>query len=105
MKVTNVEWDIESDELIDFLHSMPTEEAADAIDLDEEVYIDMNDTELENYLQDYFIHNNNSFDFLELPDEVEVPVDFDTAEEDVEETIREWLVQEYGWGVISFDIQ
>lgn len=105
MKVTNVEWDIESDELIDFLHSMPSETAADTIDLDKDVYIDMNDAELEDYLEEYFIQNNNTFDFLALPNELEVPVDFDTAEEDVEETIREWFVQEYGWGVISFDIQ
>ena len=81
------------DEVYEKLDEMTAEKAAEALDISCERYANMTTNERHAYAYDRFHHHfADLYDFLGLPEEVEIPKEL-TDEED----ISDWLSDEYGY--------
>lgn len=93
MLATNIQWDIDIEEVFDILDEMRVEKAAEAIELPYDRYANMTTEERHDYAYDYFHHRPGALDeFMGLPKEVEIPQELND-----EEDISDWLSDTYGF--------
>ena len=72
MKATNIQWDIDMDEVYEVLDEMTAKNAAEALDLPYDRYANMTTGERHDYAYDYFRHRPGALDeFMGLPKEVD----------------------------------
>lgn len=98
MKIRNIKWDIDMDNVLETIDEIAAEKATEVLGLPEEAYADMNSSERNDYIYDVFEHSPEAkADLLGLPSEADIP---DDAEE-----IADYLSDKYAFCVISFEIQ
>ena len=98
MRATNIQWDIDFDDVWEVLADMDYRKAADVLEIPYETYANMTTEERDDYAYDYFRHRPGALcDFLGLPDEVDIPSEFDPSDDYYEEDITDWLSDEYGY--------
>lgn len=98
MKIRNIKWDIDMDNVLETIDEMAAEKAAEVLGLPEEAYADMSSSERNDYIHDMFEHSPEAkADLLGLPSEADIP---DDAEE-----IADYLSDKYEFCVISFEMQ
>ena len=94
MKASNIEWDIDMDEVYEKFDEVTYEKAAKELGIPAERYANMHTNERHDLIYDTYHHSPGQlYDFLGLPDEVEIPAEIGTDEED----IANWLSDEYGY--------
>lgn len=68
MKVTNIKWDIDMDQIYDKLDNMTAENAAEALSLPKEAYANMTTGERHDYAYETFNnHDDMAAEFMGLP--------------------------------------
>lgn len=98
MKIRNIKWDIDMDDVLETIGEMTVKEVAEVLGLPEKAYADMNNSERNDCIYDVFEHSPEAkADLLCLPSEADIP---DDAEE-----IADYLSDKYEFCVISFEIQ
>lgn len=98
MKIRNIKWDIDMDNVLETIGEMTVKEVAEVLGLPEEAYADMNSSERNDYIYDVFEHSPEAkADLLCLPSDANIP-------DDTEE-IADYLSDKYEFCVISFEIQ
>ena len=94
MKATDIQWDIDMDEVYEKLDDMSCENASEALGVSYRQYADMTTGERHDLAYDIFRHSPGAlFDFLGLPEEVEIPEEVGDNEED----ISNWLSDTFGY--------
>ncbi len=97
MKVTNIVWDIDMEDIYRKLDSMRYEEAAEALGISSDYYANMTTSERHDYAYGLFHENPEDFaEYMGLPDEAEVSDHVD---------IEAWLCMEYEWCVKGFSTE
>ena len=106
MKITNIQWDIDFDEVYERLDNMEYTTAAKAIGIPAERYANMTTEERHDYAYDLFHHSPASLDeFMGLPDEIELPEELNKPNDDYyTEDISDWLSDTYGFCHKGFEI-
>lgn len=109
MKVTNVQWDFDMDEVYERLDSMSEKAAADALEVALSDYSRMSVLERHDLAEHLFHHCPAKLDeFVGLPDEIEVPDPITSAysdPEELEEVISDWLSEEFGYCHSGFEVK
>jgi hypothetical protein len=101
MKITNIQWDIDFDEVYERLDNMEYTTAAKAIGVPAERYANMTTEERHDYAYDKFHHCPAELDeFVGLPLEIEIPEEL-TDDED----ISDWLSDEFGYCHEGFELK
>ena len=96
MKIRNIKWDIDIDDVLETIDEMTVEEAAEVLGFPKDTYANINTLERDVY--DTFEHNPEAkANLLGLPSEANIPDD--TKE------IADYLSDEYEFCVISFEIE
>lgn len=91
---TDIRWSVDIDEGLDKLDGMPSDKAAEYLDIPKETYANMTTSERHDYAYDVWRHNRKSLsEFVGAPNEVTLPsnVLWD------EDSISEYLSDKYGW--------
>lgn len=92
MKVVNIQWNVDMDEVYELLDEMPEDKAAEALKVPVDKYTKFSLEERHNIAEDLFRHQPAELDsFLQLPDEIEIP------ENVSEEFVADWLSDTYGY--------
>lgn len=106
MKITNIQWDIDFDEVYERLDNMEYTTASKAIGIPAERYANMTTEERHDYAYDLFHHSPASLDeFIGLPDEIELPEELNKPNDDYyTEDISDWLSDTYGFCHKGFEI-
>lgn len=94
LTATDIKWDVDIDEGFDKLDEMPSDIAAEYLGVPKETYANMTTSERHDYAYDVWRHNRKSLsEFVGAPNEVTLPsnVLWD------EDSISEYLSDEYGW--------
>lgn len=100
MWAINIDWDVDIEEAFDILDEMKVEEAAEAVGLSSDKYVNMTTEEQHDYVCDYFRHRPGALcKLFDLPDKVEVPNDYD------EEEISDYLSDKYGFCHWGFELK
>ena len=95
--VTDITWDVDTEEALEMLDNMTDEEAAKALSFPREIYSDMTKEESHDYALDAWHHNRVDIcEFVGLPDKVLISVDPDGDGWDIDD-ISEYLSDEYGY--------
>ena len=98
MKIRNIEWYIDMDDVLETIDEMTVKEAAEVLGLPEDTYANMNTSERNDYIYDVFERSPEAkADLLGLPSDVNIPDDTDE--------IADYLSDEYEFCVSSFEIQ
>lgn len=98
MKIRNIKWDIDIDDVLETIGEMTVKEVAEVLGLPEDTYANMNNSERNDYIYDVFEHSPEAkADLLCLPSDANIP-------DDTEE-IADYLSDKYEFCVISFEIQ
>lgn len=101
MLVTNIQWDIDIEEVFEILDEMRVEKAAEAIDLPIDSYANMSTEERHDWAYDYFHHRSGALDeFMDLPKEIKIPKELKD-----EDDISDWLSDTYGFCHKEFTIK
>lgn len=99
MKAINIKWNISINEAIQELKEKSINEAAKALNISETRYAGMNTEERKRYTYEAFSKSSAELNELfNLPDEVSFPP---TIKED---NIEEWLYDDYGFEVKSYEL-
>ena len=95
MKAINIKWDIDEEDVLDTLENLTATNAADALNISEKVYSNMNTQERKDYALSVFdkCPEEITENLLGLPDETEIP---DNIADD-EDAISDWLSDTYGF--------
>lgn len=97
MKLTNIKWDIDIDDVSSILDGMSSKTAAEFLSCPH--YADMNDSERLDYAMDEYKSNPTIFyEQLSLPTEVEIPDGLS------EEEASDFISDEYGFCHNGFEI-
>ena len=101
MKINDIKWNVDIDDIYEALDNMTAESAADILEVPYNQYINMSTDERHDYTYE-LIHSLGGIQYdiiakiMGLPTEI----DFDAnAKEDLKETISDWLADEYGFSV------
>lgn len=98
MKIRNIKWDIDIDDVLETIDEMTVEEAAEVLGLPEDTYANMNTAERNDCIYGVFKRSPKAkADLLGLPSEVNIP-------DDTEE-IADFLSDKFEFCVISFEIE
>ena len=81
MIVKNIKWDVDTEDILEKIDTMSTDELADIVGVSVDYFENMDEEEQKDYVLDYVYHTPNVYaDFLEdvfeLPKEVELPESF-----------------------------
>lgn len=96
MKIRNIKWDIDMDDILETIGEMTAEEVSEVLGLPKGTYANMNTSERDIY--DMFEHSPEAkANLLGLPSEADIP-------DDTEE-IADYLSDKYEFCVISFEIE
>ena len=102
MKVTNIEWVVSDEEIMDRLDNMTAEQAAEKLGIPYNTYANMTTEERHDYAFDAFRHNRaDRAEFVGLSDEVELPEGAETWEND---EITDYLCEEYGYYTNGYNL-
>lgn len=97
MKVFNIQWDVDDDDIYDVIDKMCCHKAAAIFELSEDTYSRMSVSERHNYVHNYIQKNSSVISsIMELPDEAEIPDDIDEP--------ADFLSDEYGFCINGFSI-
>lgn len=98
--VKNIKWSIEFDDVLEMILESPVEKAAKILEIPTQVYANMHDREISDYVYDWYKKGgyDEIVDILELPTEVEVPEDI------MEDEIADYLTDTYDFCVEDFDM-
>lgn len=103
---TNIEWDIDMDEVYEIMDEMEPEEVAKLISYDVNGLESLSQEDRDDRIRDYFHHcPGELYDFLGLKEEVRIPA---KVVQDVDERhydYVDWLSDTFGYCVNSFNIQ
>jgi hypothetical protein len=100
MKIANIQWDIDMEEVYERLDDMTVEAAAEALEIPVKTYANMTTEERHDYAYDKFHHCPAELEeFVGLPLEIEIPEEL-TDDED----ISDWLSDEYGYCHKGFEL-
>lgn len=100
MKVVNIKWNIDMDEVFEKLDNMTSKNAANELGIPSETYSNMTTTEKHDYAYDYFHHCPGALDdFMNLPSEIELPKEIEDDED-----ISDWLSDVYGFCHEGFEL-
>lgn len=92
--VYDIDWNIEPDNAIWYLMRMPNKEAADILDIPVDDWKVMDEFEKEDFALEVFNDDpDRMMDVVDLPVEVELPIDIDPDED----AIIDWLSDTYGF--------
>ena len=92
MKVCNIIWNIEMKQILEKLDDMTADDAAKALGIPYQTFVNMSTSEIHDYAYDMFKHNQSAAaEFMELPEEVEIPDSVGTDEDD----ISDWLSDKF----------
>ncbi len=109
MKAVNIQWDVDSDEIIERLNDTELSELASLLQVSEPQLAVMEREERSDLAMDRFRHAPALLDrFLDLPDEVAIPQEFENAyesEDERDEAITEYLSDEYGYCINSYGLE
>lgn len=101
MRAVNILWDVDISDGIDALNEMTAKDAAEALGVPVDTYANMTTEEREDYAYDVFERSPESLtEFIGLPDTVEIPKRFKR-----EESISDWLSDEYGFCHCGFELE
>ena len=102
MKVTNIKWDIDMDQIYDKLDNMTTENAAKALSLPKNAYANMTTSERHDYAYEVFHgHDDMTAEFMGLPTETDIPDDIGNDED----VISDYLSDEYEFCHKGFSLE
>lgn len=102
MKVTNIKWDIDMDQIYDKLDNMTAENAAEALSLQKESYANMTTSERHDYAYETFHnHDEAAAEFMDLPTETEIPDDI----ADDEDAVSDYLSDKYEFCHKGFSLE
>ena len=94
LTVTDIKWSVDVDEALDKLDSMPSDKAAEYLGVPKKTYANMTISERHDYAYDVWHHNKKSLsEFVGAPSEVTLPSNILWDED----SISEYLSDEYGW--------
>ena len=89
----DVQWDIDIDEVNEYLDEISEEEAAELLELPLRTYHNMTEEERHDYTYDCIHHNKlRAAEILGIPEDVRIPEGLYDPEE-----ISDWLSDEYGY--------
>ena len=89
----DVQWDIDIDEVNDYLDEISEEKAAELLELPISKYHNMTEEERHDYAYDCIHHNRlRAAEIMGVPEDVEIPEGMYDPED-----ISDWLSDEYGW--------
>lgn len=92
MKACNVIWDIDMKQILEKLDNMIVDNAVKTLGISYQTYINMNTSEIHDYVYSMFEHNQSAAaEFMGLPEKVEIPDSVGIDEDD----ISDWLSDEY----------
>ena len=96
----DVQWDIDIDEVNDYLDEISEEKAAELLELPLRTYHNMTEEERHDYAYDCIHHNKlRAAEILGVPEDVAIPEGIYDPED-----ISDWLSDEYGWCHAGFSI-
>ena len=102
MKVTNIKWDIDMDQIYNKLDNMTAENAAEALSLPKDAYTNMTTSERHDYAYEVFHgHDDMTAEFMGLPTETDIPDDIG----DDEDAISDYLSDEYEFCHKGFSLE
>lgn len=102
MKVTNIKWDIDMEQIYERLDDMTAEDAAKALDLPERIYTNMTTSERHDYAYETFhSHDEAAAEFVCLPTETEIPDDI----ADDEDAVSDYLSDKYEFCHKGFSLE
>lgn len=96
----DVQWDIDIDEVNDYLDEISEEKAAELLELPLSTYHNMTEEERHDYAYDCIHHNKlRAAEIMNVPEDVLIPEGIYDPED-----ISDWLSDEYGWCHEGFSI-
>ena len=118
MIVKNIKWDVDTEDILEKIDTMSTDELADIVGVSVDYFENMDEEEQKDYVLDYVYHTPNTYaDFLEdvfeLPKEVELPESFvEHLEQDYAkgysvnyaEEISDWLTDRFDFCHDGFEL-
>lgn len=109
MKAVNIQWDVDSDEILERLNDTELSELASLLQISEPQLAVMDREERFDLAMDRFRHSPALLDrFLGLPDEVEIPqeiVNYSYENDDErDEAISDYLSEEYGYCLDGYEL-
>ena len=101
LKATEIQWDVDMDQVYERLDDMKPDEAAESLGVPFAHYDRMTTEERHDYAYDVFRHCPGMLDdFMGLPNEVDIPLELLDPED-----ISDWLSDEYGFCHKGFQIK
>ena len=102
MVVTNIDWNVTEEDVLDMLNNMSSSWAADVLEISAIEYIEMDEDERKKLAAKKLEENRwRIFQYMDLPLDVEIPDD--VAETEAE--AADELCDEYGFGVVSLKVE
>lgn len=94
MRISNIIWDVDMDDVYENLDEMTAEKAAEALGISQKRYANMSTAERHDYAYEVFHgHDAAIGEFMGLPTEMDVPDDIDTDED----SVGDYLSDKYGY--------
>lgn len=94
MRISNIIWDVDMDDVYENLDEMTAEKAAEALGISQKRYANMRTDERHDYAYEVFHgHDAAIGEFMGLPTETDVPDDIDTDED----SVGDYLSDKYGY--------
>lgn len=101
LKISNIDWDIDMDEVNEKLDEMTVEKAAKALEVPADKYANMTTSERHDYAYDVFRHcPGRLYEFLELPESLELSDEYDKDQD-----VVDYLSDKYGYCINSLSIE
>ena len=101
LKVTNINWDIDMDEVYEKLDEMTAEKAAKVLEVPADKYANMTSSERHDYAYDVFRHcPGRLYEFLELPESLELSDEYDKDQD-----VVDYLSDKYGYCIKSLSVE
>lgn len=99
LRAVNIKWDIDIEDVIEKLDNMTAENAAEALDIPYQEYVNMSTSEIHDYAYDVFERSQSIIaDIMGLPEEVDIPEDVD------EEDIEDYISDEVGYTFSEYEL-
>ena len=110
MKACNILWDVDVNDGLCVLHEMTYKRAAAALGISPERYVNMTDSEKDDYAESVLYRygrvTSDLRELLGLPNEVEIPENVDVSKDDrYMESVADWLSDTYGYCVGGFEVR
>ena len=100
MRAINIDWDVSLEEIFEFFDCISLERASKIIEVPLSQWSNMTESEQNDYIADAIHHCPNIvYEWLNIPDTVELPKGFFDDDE-----ITEYLSDEYGWFVKGYNL-